>query len=161
MSGVFRLKDDGQASSLLLKKSQKSFLNRKRTFLFNSYDDATKQRKGGGQVLKANERRQKILEILCVRRQETMENLAQEFNVTIRTIRNDIEELTLAHPIETVRGRYGGGVRVADGYYLGRKYLKPNQQELLKRLSENLTGEDLATMNSILSEFALTKRAEK
>ena len=68
---------------------------------------------------------------------------------------------TLAHPIETVRGRYGGGVRVADGYYLGRKYLKPNQQELLKRLSENLTGEDLATMNSILSEFALTKRAEK
>ena len=64
-------------------------------------------------------------------------------------------------PIETVRGRYGGGVRVADGYYLGRKYLKPNQQELLKRLSENLTGEDLATMNSILSEFALTKRAEK
>ena len=63
-------------------------------------------------MLKANERRQKILEILCVRRQETMENLAQEFNVTTRTIRNDIEELTLAHPIETVRGRYGGGVRV-------------------------------------------------
>ena len=28
-----------------------------------------------------------------------------------------------------VRGRYGGGVRVADGYYLGRKYLKPDQQE--------------------------------
>ena len=26
-----------------------------------------------------------------------------------------------------VRGRYGGGVRVADGYYLGRKYLKPDQ----------------------------------
>ena len=105
-------------------------------------------------MLKANERRQKILEILCVRRQETMENLAQEFNVTARTIRTDIEELPLAHP-------YGGGVRVADGYYLGRKYLKPDQQELLKRLSENLTGEDLATMNSILSEFALTKRAEK
>jgi len=77
-------------------------------------------------VLKANERRQKILEILCVRRQETMENLAQEFNVTTRTIRTDIEELTLAHPIETVRDRYGGGVRVADGYYLGRKYLKPD-----------------------------------
>ena len=51
-------------------------------------------------MLKANERRQKILEILCVRRQETMENLAQEFNVTTRTIRSDIEELTLAHPIE-------------------------------------------------------------
>ena len=34
-----------------------------------------------------------------------------------------------------VRGRYGGGVRVADGYYLGRKYLKPDQQELLKPVS--------------------------
>lgn len=112
-------------------------------------------------MLKANERRQKILEILCVRRQETMENLAQEFNVTTRTIRSDIEELTLAHPTETVRGRYGGGARVADGYYLGRKYLKPDQQELLKRLSENLTGEDLATMNSILSEFALTKKGRE
>ena len=53
-------------------------------------------------MLKANERRQKILEILCVRRQETMDNLAQEFDVTTRTIRNDIEELTLAHPIESV-----------------------------------------------------------
>ena len=29
-----------------------------------------------------------------------MENLAQEFNVTIRTIRNDIEELTLAHQLK-------------------------------------------------------------
>ena len=37
-------------------------------------------------MLKANERRQKILEILCVRRQETMENLAQEFNVTKDTL---------------------------------------------------------------------------
>ena len=46
-------------------------------------------------------------------------------------------------------------VRVADGYYLGRKYLKPDQQELLKRLSENLTGEDLATMNSIMSVWPL------
>ncbi len=36
-------------------------------------------------MLKANERRQKILEILCVRRQETMDNLAQEFDVTIPT----------------------------------------------------------------------------
>ena len=109
-------------------------------------------------MLKANERRQKILEILCVRRQETMENLAQEFNVTARTIRTDIEELTLAHPIETVRGRYGGGVRVANGYYLGRKYLKPDQQELLKRLSENLSGEDLATCYSLHSLLPITRK---
>lgn len=73
-----------------------------------------------------SERREAILNVLCKRRQDTVENLAHEFGVSVRTIKYDIEELTLAHPIETVRGRYGGGVKVAEGYYLGRKYLKPN-----------------------------------
>lgn len=77
-----------------------------------------------------SERREAILNVLCKRRQDTIENLANEFGVSVRTIKYDIEELTLAHPIETVRGRYGGGVKVADGYYIGRKYLKPSQQEL-------------------------------
>lgn len=102
-----------------------------------------------------SERREAILKVLCQRRQDTIENLAFEFGVSVRTIKYDIEELTLAHPIETVRGRYGGGVKVADGYYVGRNYLKPEQQELLKRLSETLTGDDLATMQSIFRDFAL------
>lgn len=71
-----------------------------------------------------SERREAILKVLCQRRQDTIENLAFEFGVSVRTIKYDIEELTLAHPIETVRGRYGGGVKVADGYYVGRNYLK-------------------------------------
>ena len=102
-----------------------------------------------------SERREAILNVLCKRRQDTVENLAHEFGVSVRTIKYDIEELTLAHPIETVRGRYGGGARVADGYYIGRKYLKPGQQELLKKLSEQLSGNDLEVMNSILRDFAL------
>jgi len=105
----------------------------------------------------ANERRQEIMENLCFRRQDTMANLATEFKVSIRTIRNDINFLSLTHPLETIRGRYGGGVRVMDGYYMNRKYLKPEQQELLKRLSEQLCGNDLDLMNSILKEFALNK----
>lgn len=59
-----------------------------------------------------SERREAILKVLCQRRQEKIDNLAFEFDVSVRTIKNDIEELTLAHPIETVRGRYGGGVSV-------------------------------------------------
>ena len=105
--------------------------------------------------LRPIERREAILEVLCKRRQETIDNLAQEFGVSRRTIRYDIEELSCAYPIESMRGRYGGGVRVADGYYVGRKYQKPEQQELLRKLAQQLSGEDLATMNSILSEFAL------
>ncbi len=104
-----------------------------------------------------NERREAIITALCKRRQDTVQNLAHEFHVSIRTIKYDIDELTLAHPIETIRGRYGGGVKVADGYYIGRKYLKPSQQELLKRLSEQLSGEDKAVMDSIFKDFALQK----
>lgn len=102
-----------------------------------------------------SERREAILKVLCQRRQDKIDNLAFEFGVSIRTIKNDIVELSLAYPIETVRGRYGGGVKVADGYYYGRNFLKPKQQELLKRLQVGLTGDDLETMNSIFSDFAL------
>ncbi len=103
----------------------------------------------------ANERRQEIMETLCHRRQETMANLAFEFGVSIRTIRNDIDYLSLSYPLETVRGRYDGGVRVMDGFYMNRKYLNPEQKELLERISLNLSGNDLAVMNSIFADFAL------
>ena len=101
-----------------------------------------------------SERRQLLLEVLCRRRQETTENLASEFGVNERTIRRDVEKLTLSYPLETVRGRYGGGIRVADWYRLSRKTLSPEQAALLKRLAPTLQGQDLATMNSILSQFA-------
>lgn len=102
-----------------------------------------------------SERREAILNVLCQRRYDKVANLAYEFGVTERTIKSDIEELTLAHPIETLRGRYGGGIKVADGYYVGRRYLKPAQQELLRKLSGQLTGGDKVVMDSILQEFAL------
>ena len=104
-----------------------------------------------------NERRMEIMEVLCQRRQETMENLATEFGVSIRTIRNDIDYLSLSYPLETVRGRYGGGVRVMDGFYMNRKYLKPEQKELLERLGTSLSGNDLVIMQSIFKDFALNK----
>lgn len=101
-----------------------------------------------------NERRQRLIEVLCQRRQDTMANLAEEFGVNERTIRRDIEVLTLSYPIDTICGRYDGGVKVADWYHLNRKALSPEQAELLKRLAPTLAGADLATMNSIISQFA-------
>lgn len=101
-----------------------------------------------------SERRSAILEALCARRQDTTENLAREFGVTDRTIRSDILELSCSYPVETVRGRYGGGVKVADWYRLNRKALSPEQAALLKKLAPSLQGDDLAIMNSIISQFA-------
>ena len=105
-----------------------------------------------------SERRQKLLEVLCLRRYDTCANLAHEFHVCQRTIRYDIETLMCSYPIETVCGRYGG-VRVMDGYYFhykstASKALNQKQTALLKRLRGQLEGDDLDTINSILVQLA-------
>lgn len=102
-----------------------------------------------------SERRQKLIEVLCLRRHDTYYNLAFEFNVSTRTICRDIAFLMCSYPLETVRGRYGGGVKVADGYYLYRKTLTLKQAALLQRLRDQLNGDDLIIFNSILLQFAL------
>ena len=105
----------------------------------------------------ALERRQEILEVLCERRHESVENLATEFGVNERTIRRDIEYMTLSYPIYTVPGK-GGGVYVSDGYRLGKKYLTDKQSELLEELSKGLTGNERAVMQSILKTFKEPRR---
>ena len=102
----------------------------------------------------AAERRQQILDLLCQRRRETTSNLAEELGVSERTIRRDVEMLTLRYPIETVCGRYGGGVRMADWYKQDRRRLTPRQTALLRRLAAGLQGEDLEDMKQILTQFA-------
>lgn len=102
----------------------------------------------------AVERRQQILELLCQRRKNTMQNLAAELGVSERTIRRDVEILTRSYPLETVCGRYGGGVRVADWYHLDRQRMSPKQTALLRRLAADLRGEDLEVMEQILLKFA-------
>ncbi len=108
-------------------------------------------------VQSALERRQEILEVLCERRYETVENLATEFGVGERTIRRDIEYLSLSYPIYTMPGK-GGGIHVDQDYRLGKKYLTDKQSELLEELSKRLTGNELAVMQSILKTFKEPRR---
>lgn len=107
----------------------------------------------------ANERRQLILEALSDRRFETVSNLAHEFGVSIRTIKYDLEILSCSAPIFTMQGN-GGGIRVADGWYIGRRYLHKDQEELLRGLLDGLQPEQQKTMQSILDSFAIPKVKE-
>lgn len=91
----------------------------------------------GGESVRMNDRQQQLISLLCQRRSDSIQNLAMELGVCERTIRRDIEELTLTYPIETVRGRYGGGVRMADWYFQDRPKLTPKQTALLKRLAKS------------------------
>lgn len=66
---------------------------------------------------KVTERQRAVWQALLHRRFDTAANLAVEFHVSVRTMQNDLHELMLSHPIESVRGRYGGGYKVADWYF--------------------------------------------
>jgi len=108
----------------------------------------------GGEDMSLSERRQSLLEVLCLRRHDTYDNLAHEFNVSKMTIRRDITALICSYPIETVHGRYGGGVKIRDDYYPYRNTLSAKQIKLLIRLSAQLDGDDLATISSIIFQLA-------
>ena len=100
----------------------------------------------------AIERRQRIVEILNMRRSEQLENLANELNVSKMTIRRDIDVLSCSYPIDTKQGN-GGCIFVQDGFDLYERYLTAKQVELLERLKGTLTGEDEKVMETILKSF--------
>ena len=77
--------------------------------------------------MSAAERRKSLIEILCLRRHDTYDNLAYEFGVSKMTIRRDVAILMCSYPIETVRGRYGGSVKIKDDYFPYRKIFSQEQ----------------------------------
>ena len=96
-----------------------------------------------------------ILHLLCIRRHDTASNLAEQFGVSERTIRADLVALSCYYPIQLVRGRYAGGIYLADWFHIESHTLSPIQQALLVKLRQPLKGEELQVMNSILAQFAL------
>ena len=67
---------------------------------------------GAGSSMKASKRQELIWHMLKARRYDTAAHLAEEFHVSIRTIHSDMKEIMLEHPVDAIRGRYGGGYRV-------------------------------------------------
>ena len=80
-------------------------------------------------------------------------HLAAEFHVSLRTIYYDLEYLSLIYPLEVIRGRYHGGIKIADYFTPDKTKLTPVQRDLLLRLCTNLYGNDKLIMLSILDTF--------
>lgn len=74
--------------------------------------------------MQPNERRRRIIEILNLRRQDTMQNLANEFGVSRLTIYRDLLVLEESYPLRHIHGR-AGGVALPKGYYLNTQHLTP------------------------------------
>ena len=111
------------------------------------------------------ERRNEILKVLCQRRYDKIHNLAFEFGVSERTIRRDIEIMSLSEPIFTQPGRFGGGVYVMEGYTLNRMYVSDDEAAVLHKLSQYaekkqiciLTEDELKIVQRMLKNYTIPK----
>ena len=97
-----------------------------------------------------SERRQMILDYLLEHRETTRYELSNHFNVSLRTIERDILILSCSYPIMTIQGG-GGGIKIANGYRLGMKYLSESQTALhgRSRARRNMCGDALADSTSV------------
>ena len=100
----------------------------------------------------AIERRQRIVEILNMRRYERADNLAYELGVNVKTIRRDIDVLSCSYPLNTKQGN-GGCIYVEEGFDMYDRYLTAKQFEVLKKLTETVTSEDRAVLETIIKSF--------
>lgn len=84
--------------------------------------------------MSAERRRRELMGILASKRNETVQNLASELGVSERTVRRDIEVLSLTEPIYTKTGRYGGGVYIMECLSESKLSSLREQTQLIKKL---------------------------
>lgn len=101
------------------------------------------------------ERRRLLLEILSRKRQVNIDSLASEFGVSKRTIRRDIEILSLSEPIYTETGRYGG-VFVVEGYDVNKFYLSYDEEDLFRKIIRMAECQDVCDLNK--NEIEMIKK---
>lgn len=100
-----------------------------------------------------------ILYLLMEKRAATAEQLAQRFEVSVRTIYRDLDALSAAGiPIYTQRGP-GGGVRLMDQFILDRTLLSPQEQdEILTALQGLLSAQALESSQTLTRLSSLFRR---
>ena len=111
--------------------------------------------------METSERRAAIMKLLCRHRHDTVKNLAAEFGVSERTIRRDIDALSLQEPIYTQSGRYGGGIYVTDNYSMDRMYFTKEETEVLHKIrnyveksgSSILTHNEKLTLENLIKDY--------
>lgn len=82
--------------------------------------------------MSAVDRKMEIISILVVSGHVTSRELAQEFGVCVRTIRNDITALSYGYPIYTKQGA-AGGIFIMDSYKPYNNTLTSYEQKKLKK----------------------------
>ena len=102
------------------------------------------------------DRRAEIVSILLVRRRITAKELADEFNVTVRTIQNDIQALSLGFPIYTKQGG-DDGIFVGENYKPYMNTLTPLELKVLQEMYELAEGIHRKIIFQILCKYGPEK----
>ena len=103
--------------------------------------------------MSSKERREQIVELICMKRYVTISELIRKLNVSKSTILRDITELSLSYPIYTKDGR-NGGIYIEEGFRLNKKeYLSDEQENLLKELTGTVNESQAKILQQILSTF--------
>ena len=103
----------------------------------------------------AAERQDLIVATLRKERRVTIGNLATALGCSERTVRYDIDALsTSGFPLNTIRGRHGGGVELAEWYQPHRSTLCQEQLIALREVMKNTADPQMRTaLGSILDQF--------
>lgn len=102
------------------------------------------------------DRRAEIINILLVRRRITAKELAEEFNVTVRTIHNDIQALSLGFPIYTKQGG-DGGIFVGESYKPYMNTLTPLELKILQEMHELAEGIHKKVLFQVICKYGPDK----
>jgi len=114
-------------------------------------------------------RRYNIMKLLCRRRHETTANLAMEFGVSVRTMRRDIDFLSLTEPIYTKCGRFGGGVYVMDGYTVDNMYFKGSETKVMEKVLDcaekkeacQLSSDEITELKQLVKNYTKPNAVQK
>ena len=104
------------------------------------------------------ERRLEMLKYLCKYRRATMPQLAEMFDVSVRTVQRDILEIetTFHVPLDVRCGKYDGGVFVVGDYSFDRAYMHDEELSLLSKVQELVKDRLSVKENSLFAQIIKT-----
>lgn len=100
------------------------------------------------------DRRMEIISVLISHRQVSRPELARMFSVSLSAIYRDINAISRYAPISSNRGRYGG-IFIPNDLKNRRMYLTREEEQLLRNLSDKLSGKDKLLLQCVLHKFAM------
>lgn len=98
------------------------------------------------------DRQIELLNILSKFKRFNYQELAQEFDISIKTVKKDISELSVNYPIVTYLGKYGGIEMnkgfIINGYIMKKEYLNLLVEglKLLQQISDDKNINNLLNM---------------